>query len=317
MQIKETKFARRPRALRSGARAALISPSSPATREKIDAACDTLRSIGIEPVVFPSCFGSTPQRGYLAAESDDVKIRDIHKAFADDDIDCVICARGGSGAGRLIPHLDAKLIAAHPKIFAGYSDITILHSFIAKNCGFITFHSPMPTTDKIDDESSPTRASFVRALTDASPIGRIGGEMTKIVGGRARGRLVGGNMTVFTTTIGTAAQPKTRGRMIFLEDIDEPPYKIDRMLAHIISAGMLDGAAGLVFGHFTRCEPTESAPSRDVETVLREMTSKLDIPVAFGLDVGHAEPNLTIPLGAVAELDADGGSLSIIEPALK
>lgn len=265
--------------------------------------------MGFEPVVFDSCGAAPPSRGYLAAESDDAKVRDIHAAFADDRIDGIICARGGSGAGRLIPMLDAELIARHPKPFAGYSDITVLHCFIARNCGFPTFHAPMPTTDDLSPGSA-NRDRFVRALTDASPVGAI--SCADVISpGRARGVLTGGNLALLCTTIGTRAQVDTRGKIVLIEDVDEEPYSVDRMLTHMMNAGLLRDAVGIAVGSFTKCDAPQESAARTVDVVLRELLSPLGVPVLSGFDVGHGSTNLTLPLGADAELDSDARTLSI------
>ncbi|MDL2263515.1 LD-carboxypeptidase [Synergistaceae bacterium OttesenSCG-928-I11] len=311
---------RLPKALTHDSRVAVLAPSSPAPAKKIDDAVQAIRSMGFEPVVYPSCTGSTPERGYLAAESDAVKISDIHAAFSDPSVDGILCMRGGSGAGRLIRHLDATLIAANPKVFVGYSDITILHAFIARNCGFVTFHGPMATTDDIGDPASPTRASLLRALTDPAPLGAVqnpdGRPLECLSPGRATGALVGGNLAVMCTTVGTVAEIDTKEKIVLIEDVDEEPYSIDRMLNHLINAGKLVDAAGIVLGSFTRCDPPERHPDRTVGVVFRDVLAPLGIPIVSGLDVGHDKTNLTLPLGAEVRLDADLGEIAVENPAL-
>lgn len=300
--------------MKTGSRVAMIAPSSPAIPEKLAAGVEVVRSMGLEPIVYPSCGATPPERGYLASESDEVKARDIHRAFADDEVDGVICVRGGSGAGRLLRLLDADLISRHPKPFIGYSDITILHCFIARECGFVTFHAPMPTTDDLSDGGA-NRASLLRALTDPSPIGATRG-LDVIAPGRASGTLTGGNLALLCTTIGTRAQVETRGRIVFIEDVDEEPYSVDRMISHMINAGLLVDAAGIVVGSFTKCDPPETSASRTVETVLRDLLPPLGVPVLSGLDVGHGATNLTLPLGVEASIDTDQRTFTITSSAL-
>lgn len=280
-----------------------------------------MRGMGFVPVVGRSCTERDPKRGYLAASSDAVKIRDIHWAFSDPSIDGVVCMRGGSGAGRLIRHLDAELIAANPKIFVGYSDITILHCFIARNCGFVTFHGPMLTSDPLSDPASPERASLLRVLTNPAPLGAFSnppgsGELACLTPGCATGELVGGNLAVLVTTLGTCAEVDTAGKIVLLEDVDEEPYSVDRMLTHLLNAGKLADAAGIVLGDFTDCEPPERHPHRSVPDVIEDLLVPLGIPILAGLRVGHGGVNMTLPLGAKALLDAEKLTFRIDEPAI-
>lgn len=311
---------RLPKKLRRGSRVALIAPSSPVSTERVELAADGVRRLGFEPVLGDSCFGTTPERGYLSSDSDETKVRDIHWAFSDPSVDGIICIRGGSGAGRLIRHLDASLIAANPKVFVGYSDITILHSYIARNCGYVTFHGPMAATDDAFSEADPTGASLMRAITDPTPLGAIrnpdGRPFVPLSPGSARGRLVGGNLAVMCTTIGTIAEVDTKDSVVLVEEIGEEPYSVDRMLAHLINAGKLADSAAIILGSFTDCEPPEKYPARSVETVFRDLLPPLGIPVLSGLDVGHDRTNLTLPLGVEVAVDAEAGIIAFEKPAL-
>ena len=277
--------------------------------------------MGFVPVVGRSCTEFDPKRGYLAGGSDAVKTRDIHWAFSDPSIDGVVCLRGGSGAGRLIRHLDAELIAANPKVFVGYSDITILHCFIARNCGFITFHGPMLSNDPLDVLESPEWASFLRVLTDPTPLSAFcnppgSGELACLVPGCAEGELVGGNLAVLVTTIGTCAEVDTAEKIVLLEEVDEEPYSVDRMLSHLLNAGKLSDAAGIVLGDFSKCEPPERYPHRFVRDVIEDLLVPLGIPILAGLRVGHGGVNMTLPLGVKARLNTGKLALCFEKPAL-
>lgn len=312
---------RLPKALSGGSRIAVIAPSSPAPEDRLEKGLDIIRGMGFEPVVGKSCTVRSPKRGYLAADSDSLKVGDIHWAFSDDSIDGIICMRGGSGAGRLIRSLDAGLIASNPKPFVGYSDITILHSYIMRNCGFATFHGPMITTDNIEDRDSPTRKSFLRVLTDPEPLGSFeeiceNGRLDCLSPGRAEGELVGGNLCVLCTTLGTCAEVDTEGKIVLLEDIDEEPYSVDRLLSHLINAGKLSDAAGIVLGDFTDCDPPEQYPERTVRDVFEDLLTPLGIPIISGLRVGHGDVNFTVPLGVDICMDADYKKLYFKKPAL-
>lgn len=312
-----------PRPLREHSRVAVIAPSSPSPGEDLASGLDELREMGFEPVPGKSLYGGTPKRGYLAAESDAVKLEDIHWAFADPSIDGVICARGGSGAGRLIRHIDARIVAANPKIFVGYSDITILHALFARKCNLLTFHGPMASSKNLREKTGATREAFLRALTDPSPLGDVekadGESRICVVPGRAGGELAGGNLAMLCTTLGTACEIDTRGKIVLIEDVDEEPYSVDRMLNHLINAGKLADAAGILLGDFTNCKPPEkpeSARFRTVSDVIDDVLVPLGRPILSGFSAGHGEVNITLPLGALAEIDAQAGTLKFTRPAL-
>lgn len=310
-----------PKTLKKGSRIALVAPSSPAPDTDIQRGLAVLRGMGFEPVVGRSCTERDPKRGYLAGGDDAVKIDDIHSAFSDPSIDGIVCMRGGSGAGRLIRYLDVGLIAANPKVFVGYSDITILHCFIARNCGFVTFHGPMLTNDALGDLSSPVRFSFLRTLTDAAPLGILNtppecAPPTCLVPGSGAGKFVGGNLCLLSTTIGTCAEIDTAGNIVFLEEVNEEPYNVDRLLNHLINAGKLIDAAGIVLGDFTDCNPPEHYPDRTVQDVIRDVLVPLGIPLLAGFNIGHGKVNLAVPLGLDAHLDATNSTLRFDKPAL-
>ncbi len=312
-----------PRPLKERSRVAVVAPSSPAPDEDLAQGLDALREMGFEPVAGKSCSGSTPKRGYLAAESDAVKTRDIHWAFGDPAIDGIVCMRGGSGAGRLIRHIDPRIVTANPKVFVGYSDITILHAFFGSVCNLLTFHGPMATSKNLYNKPGLTREAFLRAVTDPAPLGEIretvGYARSCPVPGRCRGELVGGNLAVLCTTIGTKADLSTKDRIVLIEDVDEEPYSVDRMLNHLINAGRLVDAAGFVLGDFTNCNPPpkpESAKFRTVQDVIEDVLVPLGKPIMAGLPVGHGDINVTLPLGAIAEMDTESGILKFERSAL-
>ena len=307
-----------PRPLSLGARVAVIAPSSPASDESLASGLGYLREMGFEPIVGRSCRDNVPERGYLAAESDAIKIDDIHWAFSDESIDGIFCMKGGSGAGRLIRYLDAALIALHPKVFVGYSDITILHSFIASQCGFVTYHGPMVTSSSLSDGNGYTRRALMRAIAEehsgdsfVAVSNPDGCTFVPVARGVASGELVGGNLAVLCTTLGTVCEVDTAGRVVLLEDVDEEPYSVDRMLNHLLNAGKLADAAGILLGEFTGCEPPEKYRRRRVEDIVRDVLVPLGIPILGGLRSGHGTHNVTLPLGACVELDADFLSLRV------
>ncbi|MGH9718858.1 MAG: S66 peptidase family protein, partial [Bryobacteraceae bacterium] len=255
------------------------------------------------------------------------RLDDLHAMFRDPDVRAVFAIRGGYGAAQLLDRIDYKLIRGNPKIFLGYSDITALHLAIQKRAGLVTFHGPVT----LSRFSEYTQKHFRRALFEAKPLGKLTNPpdsnplrpahtFRTVRPGTARGPLVGGNLTLISTTMGTPFEIETRGRILFLEDVDEQPYSVDRMLTQLRLAGKFDGVAGVVFGECNNCRPRDYQPSFEstfsLGEVVDEILGKLPVPVLSGLTIGHTEDQLTLPLGVMASLDADKGELEIEEPGV-
>ena len=311
----------RPRALRPGATVGLITPSTYVSDpDRLALAERTLKFFDLKPK-----FGRNVRKrnGYLGGSIEE-RLEDLHAMFADGSVDAVFAIRGGYGSGQLLDRIDYDLLRKNPKIFLGFSDITAMHLAIQKRAGLVTFHGPVA----LSEFSDYTQKHFRRALFDTAPLGaltnppdsnplRPSHTLRTIRGGKARGALVGGNLTLISTTMGTPFEIDTRGRILLLEDIDEQPYSIDRMLTQLRLAGKLDSAAGLVFGECYLCRPRDYKPAFDSTLsfgeVLDEILGKLRIPVLSGLTFGHTDDQLTLPLGVMATLDADKGELVIEE----
>jgi len=250
--------------------------------------------------------------GFLAG-SDEDRLADLHAAFADPEIRAVWCARGGYGCSRLTDRLDGGLLRADPKPLVGFSDVTALHLALHRH-GVVSFHGPTGEWNE-RRTGGASAASLRRALTDARPLGALPtGPLERLVPGRAAGPLVGGNLSLLAAAVGTPDQPDTRGCLVLLEDVGERPYRIDRMLRQLLRAGLVEGAAGLVFGAFSRCEEPRG-PCATVDEVLAAFAAELGLPTVGGAPIGHGPGQLTVPLGVAAELDADRGTLTVIEPA--
>jgi len=311
----------RPRALRPGATVGLITPSTYVSDpDRLALAERTLKFFDLKPK-----FGRNVRKrnGYLGGSIEE-RLEDLHAMFADGSVDAVFAIRGGYGSGQLLDRIDYDLLRKNPKIFLGFSDITAMHLAIQKRAGLVTFHGPVA----LSEFSDYTQKHFRRALFETAPLGaltnppdsnplRPSHTLRTIRGGKARGALVGGNLTLISTTMGTPFEIDTRGRILLLEDIDEQPYSIDRMLTQLRLAGKLDSAAGLVFGECYLCRPRDYKPAFDSTLsfgeVLDEILGKLRIPVLSGLTFGHTDDQLTLPLGVMATLDADKGELVIEE----
>ena len=311
----------RPKALRPGDTVGLITPSSYVSDpDRLALAERTARYFGLVPK-----FGKNVRKreGYLGGTVAE-RLDDLHAMFRDPEVKAVFAIRGGYGASQLLDRIDYDLIRSTPKIFLGYSDITALHLAIQKRAGLVTFHGPI-----VLSRFTPyTQTYFRKALFETEPIGLVTNPpdadllrpahvLRTVRPGRARGPLFGGNLTLISTTMGTPYEIETSGRILFLEDVDEQPYSIDRMLTQLRLAGKLDAAAGVIFGECQDCRPRDFKPSYEstlsTGEVVDEILGHLRIPVLSGLTIGHTDDQLTLPLGVMAELDAEKGELTIQE----
>jgi len=307
---------RKPRALRPGDRIGLLAPSGSATSPgHVDTALAAVRELGFEVVEGRSC---RAVHGYLAGD-DALRAAELEAFFADPSIDGIFCLKGGYGTPRILDRLDYAAIARNPKVFLGYSDITGAHLALGRDCGLVTFHGPMPHSKDLPAWDGPSRARLLSCLGPeggkgvlANPSGRA---LSCLAPGRARGRLTGGNLSLLAATIGTPWELDARGKILFIEDIGERPYRIDRMLTQLRLAGKLDEAVGFLIGDWTDCEPEAGKKSLSVEDVIEELLVATGKPVLAGLAAGHGKPNLTLPLEIEVELDAAALSLEFLEAA--
>ncbi len=285
-----------PRPLRQGDRVALIAPASPAPRGTAARAAEGVRALGLIPELFPSCICT--DASYLAG-SDALRASDLIRAFADERIRGILCLRGGYGSMRLLPLLDFQEIRKHPKVFCGFSDITALHVALQQKCGFITFHGPMPQKDyrTLDDYSldSLKNALFHHQFSFKNPPKE---PLLPLFGGEAEGILIGGNLSLIQSLQGSSYAPQTEKKILFLEEVNEPIYRIDRMLTSLRLSGALTGLSGILLGTFTKQDENTSPLPESLLSLFREIFAPLDIPVLAGLSAGHHFPQMTLPLGA-------------------
>lgn len=316
---------RKPAALREGDVVGIVAPASPpAEAGLIFSGAQRLKDMGLRVR-----FGRhvTARRGYLAG-GDAERAADLLEMFADPEVRAVFCVRGGYGSSRLYRHLDFDLIRRNPKIIVGCSDITSLLLAINAAAGLIVFHGPMVAGELAAGTSAPSLAWLRRALFEAAPLGPVimPSDMpppVTIRTGCAAGTLIGGNLSLVVASLGTPFEPDTDGRILFLEEVGEAPYRIDRMLVHLRNAGVLANVAGVVIGECVRCAagmnrdhagPPEAGQERLLE-VLDDVLGDLGVPVLYGLPVGHGRHNLALPVGVEATLDASAGRLEITEAA--
>lgn len=301
----------RPPRLARGSRVALIAPAGPLTQERIEISLRRCHELGLEPVLGAS---ARKRAGYLAG-TDAERAADLQAALDDDSIDAIWALRGGYGSVRLLEHLDFSRVRERPKAYIGFSDNTTLHLTLF-NAGVVSFHGPHPGGDFPPE----TREAFERVLFRDVAAGKLplrdsDPRPRTLRPGHARGALIGGNLSILAAACGTNACLQARGCIVFIEEVSEPNYRVDRALAQLMHAGAFVGVAGFAFGRFT--EPPPSENDRALEEVLLEIADRLRVPAALDFPIGHIEHNWTIPVGVAGELDADSATLTIIEPAVR
>lgn len=309
----------KPKRLQPGMTVGLVTPASNVPEdEELRAAMDLVRSLGFNPKPSPNLFSRTQ---YLAG-TDKERADDLNAMFADNAVDAIFCVRGGYGSGRLLRYLDYDMIAANPKIIMGYSDITALLNAIFLRTGLVTFHGPIAggnfseytlgEYNKVLIE--PTRTTIVGQppVFETQP-GIVDWEnrLTPIVPGVAEGHLIGGNLSLVVTLLGTPYEPNFEGAILFLEDVSEPPYSVDRMLTHLWMSGKLEQVSGIVLGKFT--DDGYDSNTFSMEQVMRDRLEPLGIPTLRGLMIGHIEDKTVVPVGVQARLDVSAGTLTLLE----
>jgi muramoyltetrapeptide carboxypeptidase len=307
----------KPKRLKAGDTVAVIAPASGLSKESFDKALQNLESLGLKTKVGKSARGI---KGFLAA-TDKERLDDLHAAFADSTVSAVWCVRGGYGAARLLPDIDYNLIRKNPKILIGYSDITSLHLAISQNTGLVTFHGPVAASELSDY----TKAHVVNALMNLSAPYKIEiSEYNKanesnlfktetIVSGKCRGHLIGGNLSLLAALAGTPfALQNMKGKILFIEDVGEQPYRIDRMLTQLRQSIDLHSLSGIALGIFEDCNP-KTADTQSLIDVIKDRLGDLGIPVVYGLSFGHIRDQFTMPVGIEAELDADNATMTLLE----
>ena len=308
--------------LQKGDTVGLVSPSS-ATDEALGL---QLAREAMEALGFKVRLGAhyADRYGHLAG-SDAARAGDLNAMFADREVKAIVCVRGGSGAARLLPLLDYDLIRRNPKVLLGYSDITALHSAIHAKTGLVTFHGPIGSGSwnrfNVDQVQ---RVLLDRELVEYRNPVEAGDELvprrnrTQVIsGGKARGELVGGNLTVLTALAGSSYLPDFTGKILFLEDVGEAPYRVDRMFSTLKLMGALDRIAGLIFGECTDCKPGDGYGSLTLDQIFDDHVRPLGIPAYRGALIGHIREQFIVPVGGKVELDADNGMFRLLEPVFQ
>ncbi len=302
----------KPRALEFGDRVAVIAPASPFVREEMEAGLEELRRLEFEPVFEPSLFD---RRGYVAG-SPESRAAALRSAWADDRIKAILTVRGGYGSVQVLEHLSRTDLRIKPRVFIGYSDITSVLTYLTTQCGIVAFHGPTVAGRLGRGEAGYDRFSFLRAVMDREPLGELAADsLESFADGEAAGPILGGNLTQLVASLGTPyVFDPPRGFVLFVEDINERPYRLDRMMTQLRLAGILSRASAIVFGEMPDCDEPDGATT--ARQVLADVTGGFPGPVLFGLASGHAAgAALTLPLGVQARVVGGSRPAVIIEEA--
>lgn len=313
----------KPARLKQGSVVGIVSPAGVTfIREQLDIVTDAVKALGLVPKLAPNLLN---KYGYLAG-SDKQRAADINQFFADPDVAAILPIRGGWGCARILPYLDYNTIKKNPKIIVGFSDITALLLAINARTQMVTFHGPNGLTSWRPVQTD----SFRRVLfngekvvfentkdgDDANRLMQVKNRINIINGGRVKGKLIGGNLSVISAMLGSPYLPDFEGKILFLEEVGEQIYRVDRMMTHLKIAGVLDKLAGFVFGQCVRCNPGEDYGSLTMEEVIADHIKPLNIPSWSGAMIGHIEPVVTLPIGLDVEINADTGKIQLLDSAV-
>ncbi|MFC3210487.1 S66 peptidase family protein [Planomicrobium okeanokoites] len=299
-----------PKRLKKGDTVGIVAPSSPPDLENLKQALPFLEEMGLKVKMGKSV---EAKQGYLAG-TDEERLADLHAMFEDPEIAGIICAGGGFGAARITDQIDFAMIKENPKVFWGYSDITFLHTAIGQYAELVTFHGPMLASDVGKEEFhersgrmfgqlfAPFELHYDEGISTLTPVSR----------GVAQGELVGGNLGLLRSSIGTKFEIDTKDKILLIEDIEKQPYEIDGMLNQLRMARKFEGLAGVVIGDFKNCEPEDPEKSLNLDQVFDHYFKDLGIPVVKGFKIGHCEPHFSVPLGVMARLDATEMTLTVL-----
>src|SRR5579864_5120607 len=305
----------KPSALRRGDTVGIVAPASYFKREDFEAGCEVLRQMGYKPVYSESIF----ERDLYFAGSIERRTRELEEMFGRDDVKAILCARGGYGSNYLLPRLDIRAIAARPKIFVGYSDLTSLMTYVCDSAPIVTFHGPMVSKDFARPDGIDLASWQAAVEGRANWALEFGADsaVKSLAQGSAKGLLYGGCLSMLAESLGTPYEIQTEETILFIEDLAAKPYQVDRMLMHLKLAGKLSGVRGIIFGEMLDCN---QGPNQGftLEEVVMRVVGDLKVPVAYGVRSGHvSQQNITLPMGVQVSLNvgSSGVSLEFLEPA--
>lgn len=291
----------RPKPLKLGDKIGFIAPSSSIESPKdVTLAAVNIKKIGLTPFLGKY----VGEKNEYLAGTDEQRAKDFTDMFANPTIKGIMCLRGGYGSIRILDKIDWDIVAANPKVFVGYSDITSLHTVINKRAGFITYHGPMATIEMLNNEIDNATISSLKenifGLVDNLDLSKL--PVETLVEGSFKGRLVGGNLATIVSTLGTPYDIHTDDSVLFLEDVREPRYKVDRMITQLRLAGKFDNISGVLIGDVT----DENGDDVEVLDIIKEILEPLGVPCLYNIPTGHKLPNLTLPLGSIVEWNEQG-----------
>jgi muramoyltetrapeptide carboxypeptidase len=312
----------KPARLKAGDKLAIVAPGSYISEEELQDSIKNINLLGFEAAYSEKVL---LQSGYFAGTDKD-RAEDLMEKFSDKSVKGIVCARGGYGCARILPMLDYNVIRSNPKVLIGYSDITALLYGIYQKSGLITFHGPVGTSTFNEYSVNNFNNVLINPKNNSKFNNSNSGEdenvygVTTIVQGKSKGRLVGGNLSIMVSLIGTEHDVEYSGKIVFIEEVGEEPYRIDRMLTQLLQAGKFNNAAGIMMGIFRKCEVKKesdlTAKSFTLMEVLKDRFANLKIPVIYGMSFGHVKDKFTIPFGAYAEIDADNQTFTLLEKAV-
>jgi muramoyltetrapeptide carboxypeptidase len=289
-----------PNRLHTGDTVGVIAPASPPNQKYLQSGIEFLKESGLRVKV-----GKSVEKiyGYLAG-ADQERLDDLHAMFLDSEVKAIFCACGGYGTARLAAKIDYEIIKANPKIFWGYSDITFLHTAIRQETGLITFHGPMLGSDIGKEDTHPLSKEGFQQLFEPTNVDYTDrfSPLETLVEGVASGEIIGGNLSLLVSTLGTPFEIDTKGKLLFVEDVNEEPRSVDRMLNQLKMAGKLDDVNGIVIGDFCDCTPNREL-SLTLEEVINHYVLSANKPALKGFQMGHCNPHVSIPLGVQATLN--------------
>lgn len=294
-----------PKQIKKGDTIAVIATSSPVAKEQVDACEQLVKDMGYHVIMGDCTYKGI--RGYSAGTGAE-RAEEINKMFADKNVDAIWCIRGGDTSSHTMDKLDYEMIKANPKIFVGYSDVTNYHINFNQKCDLVTFHGPMVKSNMLNDYDEFTKMSFEKAIhmdaeiTLDNPVGEAFKVMYE---GKAEGIIIGGNLALVTSMIGTPYEIDTKGKILFIEDVGENVTRLDRMMYQLKYAGKLEDAVGFVIGDFADCNNPNRQANYEVHDMLKEVLEEYNKPVIYNVKSGHCSPMSTIPLGLVCKMDTE------------
>jgi len=308
----------KPKHLKPGDRVALLAPSSPVDESKLELSIESVKFLGLTPILFPS---ATMRHGYLSGP-DETRAADLNKAFADPSIDAVFCLRGGYGITRILNRIDYNMISKNPKILLGYSDITGLHVALNQQCSLITFHAPMPTRGwhTLDPVSLKSLSDSLFSSVPSNLAPDIEGEKIEIIyPGITEAPVIGGNLSLLVSTLGSPYEVIAKNKILFIEEVEEMNYKIDRGLTALALAGKFTDCKGIILGTWADCGDPDLEPKKNLtlHQIFNEVITPFGKPIINNFRAGHIYPQITIPMGVRTRLDATNGTVAFLEAATR